>query len=259
MGVSGIFGVRRWRWSLWLWVWMAFGESAIADPPQTELIPGMGVLWPLLDELSYELSVSASNRYVTEGIDNVPGTPFVFTEAKVDFRGVEVGIWYATALEEVYNEADPYFQYTLDLDPVTIYCGACYVWYISADDADSWEVFGGVEYMPVKYITVFVEGYYDWAQIGGGFLETGVTGHVPFPDERVSINPYVMLGVDCGYVSGVRCMKENNFQFGIEAEFALTSSMTIFGYVNRTVSLANLRAIDEGNVTWGGSGIRLTF
>lgn len=233
--------------------------SADAAQPQTSPVPVTEPSFSLVDELAIELAFSVSNRYVTEGIDNVPGTPFVFSEVALGYRGFEVGLWYGEALSDIYNEVIPYVQYTFDLDPVEIFVGINYVWYPSAQDPDSWEYYGGIEYTPMEYVTLFLEGYYDFVDIRGGFIETGIVGNVPFPDERVGIHPYVMLGIDYGYVSGVRQLRQNNFQFGIEADFQVSDNVAFFGYVNRTISLSNLRAIDEGNVTWGGAGIRLTF
>lgn len=227
--------------------------------PQTTPLPIEEPSFSLVDELAVELSFSASNRYVTEGIDNVPGTPFVFSEIKLGYEGFEAGVWYAEALSNVYNEVIPYAQYTVDLERIEIFGGMNYVWYPSAQDRDSWEFYGGIEYSPIDYLTLFVESYYDFDEIRGGFIETGLVGNVPFSDERVGIHPYALLGIDYGYVSGVRRLKENNFQFGVEIEIQISDSVALFGDVNRTQSLANLRAINEGNVTWGGGGIRLTF
>ncbi len=238
---------------------LAAAISALAQQPQTSPVPIHEPALSITDALVIEASFSISNRYVTEGIDNVPDTPLVFSEVSISYEGFTAGIWYAEALDNVYNEVIPYLQYTLDLDPVEIFGGVNYVWYPSAQDPDSWEFYGGIEYTPIEWVTLFIEGYYDFDEIRGGFIETGVVGNVPFPDERVSINPYAMFGIDYGYVSGSRRLKENNFQCGIEVSLQVSENVAFFGNVNRSWAMANLRSINEGDVTWGGGGIRLTF
>ncbi len=84
-------------------------------------------------------------------------------------------------------------------------------------------------------------------------------GDIPLPDERVSIQPYIMLGIDYGYVSGVRRLRENDFQIGVTGSYALTEHLELFASVSRSFALSNLNAIGEGNVTWGTVGIGLAF
>ncbi len=112
----------------------AFGSEG---PPDVT-IPGIEpVIHGDDDRFSIAASFSTSNRYVTEGIDNVPGSAFIFSEVVGDYKGLALGVWYAEALSDAYNELNVFTQYTLDLDPVEIFAGVNYLYYPSGADSKS--------------------------------------------------------------------------------------------------------------------------
>lgn len=206
-----------------------------------------------------QATVEASNRYVTEGIDNVPGSGFVFGEVAGGYSGFTLGVWYAEALSDAYNEINVYGDYTLDLGPVEAYVGLNYLYYPSGADPKSWEVYAGFEWAFVDWLSLFAETYYDFDDVRGGFIEAGLAGDVPLADDRVCIRPYMMFGIDYGYVSGVHRLRANNFQIGIECCIQVTRHVELFAGVSHSFAMSNLNRIGEGDVTWGGGGLRIGF
>jgi hypothetical protein len=48
-------------------------------------------------------------------------------------------------------------------------------------------------------------------------------------------------------------------QFGLQAAFAIDANWDLFGSLNHSFRLGNLRAEDEGDVTWVSAGFALRF
>ena len=110
-------------------------------------------------------------------------------------------------------------------------------------------------------VTLFAETYYDVDEIRGGFVETGlgVDIPVPSPDNRLALHPYVLLGADYGFVSGPRRLRENNVQGGVAATWRVHEHARLFGHISHSRALTNLDREGEGDTSWGGVGVELTF
>lgn len=209
-----------------------------------------------------ETSVMLSNRYVTEGIDNVPeSSSFLLGEVATDLGPVTLGAFYVQSLGNAYNEVNLFAEHGNDLGPIEWYAGLQFLTFPAPGDADTWEVYLGFECPIHDHIVLFGEAYYDFDEVRGGFIEFGASFPLPTPTDWDGLgwHPYVLMGMDCGFVSGPRRLRANHLQFGIEAEYSLNDNIAFIASLNRSQRLSNLRAAGEGNFYWGEAGVLMRF
>jgi len=239
-----------------LFLWLPMAKSV-------ESPPGVGVPISVVesDQQTYSLagSVAVSNRYVTEGINNVPDTPFYFSEVNVGYHGFTLGVWYAEAFSDAYNEVNLYADYTVQIRLVDIYGGVNFLLYPSDAESSSWELYLGMEWELTPWVALFAETFYDMRDVKGGFAELGVVGQVPLLEDYISFNPYVLYGLDYGFVSDSRKLRNNNIQIGVELNFFVTANFRVFGNANHSFALFNLDRMDEADVSWVEGGVGVEF
>lgn len=210
-----------------------------------------------------ESSASISNRYVTEGINNDPDSSgYSFLEISGEYELVTLGIWYAQSLRgSSYNEVNLFAEYGFAIDDLELFAGVNFLTFPAPEDSDTWEIYAGGEYALLSWLNLFAETYYDIDEVKGGFLEVGAS--VPLPDigidERLEIAPYVLYGVDYGFVSEPRRLRSNNIQFGIEAAFEVMPELLLFAAAHHSFRLSNLKNEGEGDVTWVEGGVIWSF
>lgn len=215
----------------------------------------VGLLVGLVSTSSANERVSGAvgwyDRYVSEGIDTVPDSEFILSEITLDMGVLVFDVFWAQALSDSYNEV--YFSviHPFRVRALDLFVGVGRTEFPSGSDSGSWEVLGGAEWAIPNLATVYAETWYDFDVIEGGFLNVGLIREfgVPGTSDRLTLEPYAQLGLDYGFVSPPRRLKENNAQFGCTARYAL----------NRNIALTNLDALGLGDETWGGAGIQLAF
>jgi len=202
-----------------------------------------------------------TSRYVTEGTNIAPGSDLLFQgEASAHLAGFTAGAVYVQSLSgTTYNEVNLVGQYGLDLGPVALFGGVTFLTYPSLDDPNSWELFIGFEWEALPGVTLFGETYYDVDDIKGGFLELGVAYELPLDLDPFVLEPYVLVGIDYGYVSRPRALKENNFQVGLEITYDAGDHWEIFAAGHYSFALTNLRNEDLGDIGWVQAGLRFEF
>lgn len=214
-------------------------------------------------EPALEARATFSNRYVTEGINNDPDSSgFSFLELTAEFEPITLGVWYAQSLRgSAYNEVNLFAEYGFVWEKLELFAGINFLTFPAPDDSNTWEFYIGGEYELLPWLTLFGQTYYDFDEVRGGFLELGASTVLPELgiDERLEISPYVLYGVDYGYVSGPRRLRSNNIQLGINADFEVQSNLVVFAGVHHSFRLSNLKNEDEGDVSWVEAGVSWRF
>lgn len=207
------------------------------------------------------LELGYASRYVAEGMDAAPDADGVFfSELALEIESFTLGGVFVQGINNSYNEVNVYLEYGLEWEQAAAYAGVQFLTYPAGDeDPDSWEAFIGGELDLLGLATLYGEYFYDFDDLDGGFIEVGIETEIPQPVADLSIAPYVQLGVDAGFVSGTRKLKENNVDVGVNAAYALTDAVDLFGGIHHSFALTNLDREDEGDVSWGEIGIGLTF
>ncbi len=215
------------------------------------------------EPVHFEWSSELSNRYVTEGIDNDPDSSgYWFNTLTADYRDFTFGAWYGQSLRgSAYNEVNLFAEYGFALGELELFGGVTWLTFPVPDESSTWELYVGFEYEAHPFLTLFGETYYDIDEVRGGFVELGVASMLPTGglDDRLELTPYALWGLDYGYVSGPRRLKGNNLQFGIDAAFAVADNWEIIGSLNHSFRLGNLRAGEEGDVSWVSAGVAFRF
>lgn len=212
-----------------------------------------------------EPSVSASsaiaNRYVTEGIDNLPdATAVLHTEVVIGWQAWAIGaVYHQPTGGTADNEVNLFLERTFVFDAFEVFGGIEFLTFPAGDEEDTWEVFLGLNWEVHPYLTLFAETIYDIDEVKGGFAELGVSTLIPQPLEVLEIKPYALLGLDYGYVSERRRLKDNHIQMGAEATLDLTGHLGLFASLQHSFALSNLDDEGEGDVTWGMVGVSLDF
>jgi hypothetical protein len=213
--------------------------------------------------LEVEGSASIASRYVAEGMDVDPdSSAFFLGEVTATVEAFTFGVFYAQSLRRSStNEINLFAEFGFGLGDVDLFAGINYLTFPAGDDADTWEFYVGFEYELNPNVVFFGETYYDFDEVRGGFLELGVA--FPFSpmagDENWELAPYVQLGVDYGFVSGPRRLRENNFQIGLLSTYALSDNAELFAGIHHSFRLKNLRDEGEGDVTWVEAGVSFAF
>jgi hypothetical protein len=207
---------------------------------------------------SLETSVGIDSSYVSEGVDNVPDTEWYY--ATVDFTWNFLGFsaFYGRTTDGSYDELDLSLGYSKELGPVTLTAGYTFLTYPETDDPDGHEVYVALDYSPIEWLTFAALGYYDFADIDGGFVELSAASSIPIIEGRLSIDPYILLGVDFGYVSDEHDAV-NNFQVGVEVPFAITEHLSLVLAAHHSWALENLEDEELSDVSWAGAKLVYSF
>jgi hypothetical protein len=211
-------------------------------------------------DVSWELTSMWQNRYVTEGRRRVNDACFLMTDGTMHLGPLNVGAWWAQALTETsYNRLDLHTNTSFRLDVGTVTLDLRRVFYPTGKESHSWEAGAGFDLNTGTWLTPFVRTYYDFDDIGGGFLEAGAK--MPFKLlEKLKLSPFVLLGVDYGYVDQEDHRPQmNHFQLGTELRWDSGTNWQLFGNIHQSFALSALDGIEDSDVTWGGMGVRFKF
>jgi hypothetical protein len=110
----------------------------------------------------------------------------------------------------------------------------------------------------IPYVTPTMAFIWDLNNTPGALLEFRVDGEVPLYKDIVTLQPYALLAINLGYNTNDD-LGWNNFQFGLEANWKITRSISVFGGVNYSVAMTALQSIDQPNVVWANAGVSFRY
>ncbi len=110
----------------------------------------------------------------------------------------------------------------------------------------------------VPYVTPGMLFVWDLANTPGAYLEFRLDGNVRLYREVLSLQPYVLLGLNFGYNTRAY-YGWNNFQFGLRATCKINRIVSIFGGINYSVALTALKEIGQGNEVWASAGVIFSY
>ena len=225
-----------------------------AGPSSKEAVAPANPRW------SGGFSIGLDSDYVTEGWNQVPGAEGAFSvEGTVSFGGFTGGVWYLDSIGARYEELNLFIEYSRDVGPVTLSAGYTYL-YFPADHAHTHEIAAGIE-LPLfdGKLAPFANLVEDVRAPGAGlWAEVGLQSELTFLDDRLSIAPYALLGIDLGYVSQ-ETDDVNNVEIGLEISWKLIEQVRLFAHVHQSWALENLERECLGDIAWGGIGLAVEF
>ncbi len=229
-------------------------ENLIAPPVQTADITQTAVEE---DRPAYTLTAGWTSKYVTEGIDCVPGSSIWEVAPSVACKNWTLSAWYASGVSQSYEELDLVLSYTFKNGDWTFTPWYEHQIYFTPDYNVANPAFT-VAYALNDWLTVgadaqwkiehkVMEGYYDL------FVQATWT-----PLENLTINPLVRLGYNSGYNTtaddGANCI-----DYSLKATYALTDNISVSALIYYTQAATVLRRANLGNEFVYGAYINLNF
>ncbi len=202
----------------------------------------------LEQDFQLNLSTGWSSRYVTEGIDCLPGSSIWEVAPSIKYGGMTLSAWYAHGMSESYEELDLVLGYAWQMGDWTINPWYEHQFYMDQDynvnnpaltisrTIDGW-LEAGAE-IQVKVEHKVGEAYYS------AFCQTTWE-----PVEHVTVSPMIRYGYNGGYNTGVNdgsnCI---DYSVGINWQYAEACSLK--GSLNYSQAVSSLRRADLGDVFW---------
>ena len=204
---------------------------------------------------SAELAAGWDSRYMFRGVDLLNGGSLAWTDLSFSTYGFTLGAWYATGVNDDFNEIDIYASYAWSLGPVDVEGG--YIFYgFPRGGGETHEFFAALSTEAIPFVTPGLAFYYDFDDFEGGWLEFSLASSIPVVEDVVSIDPFAAISYDFEYNSNDNDL--NNVQVGVEVPVALSENITLSGYVAYSWALD---AIDDfqDDEFWGGAAISFAF
>ena len=214
-------------------------------------------------KVSGEFAFSYQNKFVEEGMNELPGDNVFIPELVFEFDGIHIGDVeipsFFVGSELVIAESEDFTETTLfvgkawELDNFSLEFSYAY---IHEDEDGEGEddhefVFGfSCECLPFEISPEIAYVYSDDA--GGSAVEVELAREIEM--EHFSIEPYVGALVDFGYVSD-EYDGLNNILVGLTVNIPLNDTVNLKMYGNHSFAEENLRRESLDDQTWGGIGL----
>ncbi|MDG5816492.1 hypothetical protein QA601_15450 [Chitinispirillales bacterium ANBcel5] len=199
------------------------------------------------------------SRYVSEGVNNLPGSSLLASELQLSIRDFGAGVWWGKGLQERYNELNFFAFYEFELRPIEFVLGVEISTQPSPGGPATAELFAEMAHQPIPAINLFLIALYDFIEEQGGYIETGAEIPLSFAEVRLNITPYSLISLDLGYMSEPRTPALNHFQFGAIAELLITDNILFLTNLNQSIALTNLRDEGLGDQWWIETGVGFEF
>ncbi|KMQ50707.1 hypothetical protein CHISP_2390 [Chitinispirillum alkaliphilum] len=196
--------------------------------------------------------VEWSSSYVSEGVDELPNATILEGVFEYSLGPLLFGVSNIVGIPQPLFDVTFYSLYGFFVGPVELYLGA------------------GVQFTPVPREPYTIEGYlelhtpliagavlfsdllYDFKEEKGAFIGIGLDRTFSV-GQLFTLTPFVITGIDAGYLS-----EDNNFRFnhiytGLEAAYNLTDQFLIAASLNKLFALDNLKSMGEGDLLWVSS------
>lgn len=202
------------------------------------------------------------SHYVSEGRNNLP-------QGGIFWSGIDhtdgAWLWYERqGIGDSTNfiELNMGFMYQFELpNDFSLATGYKRLEFFGDDRCSDNELAAELSYNAIAWLTPNLAYTYA-TEAHGAFVEFSLTGHwQPFTD--LTISPYILQGWDLGFAS-LHHDGRNNFQFGVEAAYELSSQVNLALQISHSIGQGDIErqeqeedCIDELNQTF--AGIQLSY
>jgi len=208
------------------------------------------------EAIGFYASTLWESKYVWCGRNIIEDSGLISFDAGIEYRGFTLGVWYALGDSEDYQELDAYLSYSAELGDFEASLGYMYLQYLE-DDYDDNEINVGVTYNGLGYLAVGLE-YVHSTEAEGQFLRCEVSSNFPLIEDRITLEPYIIEGVDFGYASE-ECDGICNLELGLRFSAAVNDWLTLDAYGAYSLAQKDVDREDLGDFAWGGIGISVAF
>lgn len=235
---------------------MTFSDKTYQQPvPPPEVAPE--AWW------NAELSAGWDSEYMFRGIDILTNGPLAWTQLTFSAKGFTAGAWYANATDggDEYSELDLFGSYTFNYDKFAFEVGGIYYLFpeSGASMDETWELYAGISYTPVDWLTASVYYYYDFELFEASYLQAKLATSIPITP-TVSLDPWVAVAFG-DYNNGGTEFVYDHVEVGIALNVALNEYVSLSGYGAWAHAGDGTRgsATTEEDEFWGGASIAFGF
>ena len=224
-------------------------------------------------KVSGEFEFFFHNKFVEEGINEIPGRAIVKPELEIEFEGIHIGDFevpsffieaeLAIAESEDLRESELSIGKEWEWDNFSMVLG--YTWKYEDEEEEEngeeeeeeepndHEFFLGLsceECLPFEIVPDLTYTYS--AEADGGMIEIDLAKEIEM--DHFSIEPYVGALIDFGYVTE-EYNGLNNILVGLAVNIPLNDTISLGMYATHSFAEENLRREDFDDQTWGGIGL----
>ena len=228
--------------------------------------------------VSVEAALFYHNKYIDEGMNEIPGSGIFTPEFVAEFEDVRIGDikipdfyiggWWAIGESENFTETNLFIGKVLEWEDFSL--GFSYTWIHEDEDEDEaeGEAEGGAEGEEESNedheFEVALEcdclpwgfasgaAYVYSTEMDGGAFEVELGKEIEM--EYFSIEPYVEALVDFGYVND-EYDGLSHIELGIEVSIPLNDVVSLEMYGAHSFAEENIRRVGGEDQTWGGIGL----
>lgn len=204
-------------------------------------------------------SVHWHSRAVSEGLDSVPGHTAWSVSATASHAAWTMGADLLSAVGAPYREIGLWGSIDRTWGPVDVSCGLAHYRYDRASGPSSWEVFAEAAWPIHQHVTVFLGTAYDFDEVEGAFTSLGLRGTLASPGQRLTLEPFVLLGIDLGYVAGSRRPAAHHLEFGLTATWTVSDRFAASFSCHQSLACRHLQDLGGTDQTWCTAGLTASF
>ena len=184
------------------------------------------------------------SKYITAGIDEVPGSSVFSSELTLTAFDFTIGVAHHVGVSKQFQEWNFLADYTHTFGPVELSLGYVYI-DLPINDLAFHDGYLGVSLPKIPWVRPSLELSVDLERLDGGFLEFALNSEIPIVPGMLKFEPYVAAALAYNYSSAVsESLDDTQLRIGARLPLALTESVTLTARAEHIFS-ENLR--DE---TW---------
>lgn len=253
------YTIKRWMAALCV----AMTTAAVAKEVRCESpMPKMDMNQaPLTTEVEKEwdfsLSAGWSSKYVTEGLDCLPGSGIWEVAPCVSWNNFSLSAWYASGVSENYDEVDLVLGYEWNIGKWTINPWYEHQFYMTQDYNVANPALT-VSYAVTDWLTTGVETQ---VKVEHKRFESYYSAFVRldwFPLENVTVSPMARYGYNGGYNVDY-ADGSNSIDWSLGVTWQLAEHFAVCGSVNYSQAATVLRRQDAGDEFWVGLRLEVAF
>ena len=197
-------------------------ETHIEEPAESWLGGSAAVRW--------------HSKYISSGIDELPGSSVLTTELTLSAFDFTLGVSGSFGLSEKFEEWDYLLDYTHAFGPVEVSLGYIYIT-LPRQDLAFHNGYIGASLPKIPWVQPALELAFDLERLNGGFLEFSLHSSLPLVADVVSIEPYVAGALAYNYSSKVSDgLDDTQLRFGVKIPVVLVEGVTLTARAEHIVS-----------------------
>lgn len=205
---------------------------------------------------TYTLTSLWENKYISEGRDNLGNGGLASIEGSAEWDNFSAAIWYGVGTRATYDELNISLEYALAMGGIDAYLGYTRLDFFKDDEKDN--EFGlGLVLNNVFPVTPALDYVYS-TEANGAFVEFSLSSEFNMCEDKLTIEPYILQGLDYGYASAGHDGK-NHVQAGVDFSLSLSTTTQLVGSVAHSWAQKDVENDKQDDESWASIGLSTSF